>query len=86
MRCPTPNATWRSVWAYVPVAEARSGTTESVRTAVAVVAVILVFVSLTIGTRSLDITYVYDLVLDHISGATYDRNLQYGLWYDDIIV
>ena len=54
--------------------------------AVAVVAVILVFVSLTIGTRSLDITYVYDLVLDHISGATYDRNLQYGLWYDDIIV
>ena len=53
---------------------------------VAVVAVALVFVSLTIGTRSMDISYVYDLVLDHIAGVTYDRDLQYQLWYDDIIV
>ena len=43
-------------------------------------------VSLAVGTRSLSITEVYTLLIDHIRGVVYDRTTQYDLWFDDSIV
>ncbi len=46
----------------------------------------LFFVSLAVGTRSLSVSEVYGLLIDHISGVVYDQTTQYELWYDDNIV
>lgn len=54
--------------------------------AVAAVAVVLVFLSLTVGTRDLSMGEVFRLFIDHLSGVTYDRDIQHDLWYDDNIV
>ncbi len=52
----------------------------------AAVVIALFFVSLAVGTRSLSVSEVYGYVMDHLSGVTYDRELEYELWYDDNIV
>ncbi len=44
------------------------------------------FVSLAVGTRSLSVTEVYTLFIDHLKGATYDKATQYEIWFDDNIV
>ncbi len=49
-------------------------------------AVLLFFVSLTVGTRDLSISEVYSLFFDHLSGVVYDKTDQYQMWYDDNIV
>ena len=54
--------------------------------AVAAIAVVLVFLSLTVGTRDLSMGEVFRLFIDHLSGVTYDRDIQHDLWYDDNIV
>lgn len=53
---------------------------------IAVVAVALILVSLTVGTRSLSVEQVYTLLIDHIKGVTYDRTTEFELWFDDNIV
>ncbi len=52
----------------------------------AVMMVAMFFVSLTVGTRSLSVSEVYGLFIDHLKGVTYDRILEHDLWYDDRIV
>ena len=54
--------------------------------AFSLLAVILFFLSLSVGTRDLSIGQVYSILLEHISGSVYDPVLQYELWYDDNIV
>ena len=48
--------------------------------------VAMFFVSLAVGTRSLSISEVYTLFIDHIKGVRYDRLLEYDKWFDDNIV
>ena len=52
----------------------------------AVMMVAMFFVSLTVGTRSLSVSEVYSLFIDHLKGITYDEVLQHDLWYDGRIV
>lgn len=52
----------------------------------AAVALILFFVSLGVGTRSLSFSEVYGYFVDHLTGATYDRSTEYQAWFDDNIV
>ncbi len=52
----------------------------------AVILIFLFLLSIAVGTRSLSIGEVYSYLIDHLSGRTYDRVLEYEMWYDDNIV
>ena len=54
--------------------------------ALAVAVAVLFLVSVTVGTRGLSVAEVFGLLIDHLSGVTYDRATEYGLWFDDNIV
>lgn len=48
--------------------------------------ILLAFVSLGIGTRSLSFGEVYSLLYDHLTGVRLDKATQYDRWFDDNIV
>lgn len=52
----------------------------------AVLAILFFFVSLTVGTRELSVSDVYTYFIDHLSGKTYDRSVDYLSWFDDNII
>lgn len=52
----------------------------------AVIVALFFFISLGVGTREISISHVYELLVDHLRGVTYDRDSEYLLWFDDNIV
>ncbi len=52
----------------------------------AIILIVLALVSVAVGTRSLSIDQVYNLLIDHLGGRTYDPVTERDLWYDDNIV